>query len=226
LSIEIQDLFEQTYFLKENPRFKLVDYTISTDRSASPAPPAPGKRQDTTHMKRRFEGVISIDGQEHELKGFGNGPISSLANALHSVGIDLDVADYKEHAIGGGRDVKAASYIECTAAGSNMKVWGVGVHEDVVQSSLIALLSAASNVCIVDPSYVLCCLLTCFQFITSRPNTPLLLRGKHGGKLSQDLDLEQGSKENGHLSIPKPNGAPRSGPDAVSVLEAKVNQLN
>jgi 2-isopropylmalate synthase len=62
------------------------------------------------------------------------------------VGIELDVADYKEHAIGGGRDVKAASYIECTAAGSNQKVWGVGVHEDVVQSSLIALLSAASNV--------------------------------------------------------------------------------
>jgi len=53
-----------------------------------------------------------------------------------------------------------------------------------------------------------------------------LLRGKHGGKLSQDLDLERGSKENGQLSIPKPNGAPRSGPDAVSVLEAKVNQLN
>lgn len=25
------------------------------------------------------------------------------------------------------------------------------------------------------------------------------------------------------LSIPKPNGAPKSGPDAVSVLEAKVN---
>jgi 2-isopropylmalate synthase len=146
LSAEIQDLFEQTYFLKENPKFQLVDYTISTDRSTSPAPPAPGKTQDTTHLKRRFEGVISVDGQEQELKGIGNGPISSLANALSSLGIDLDVADYKEHAIGGGRDVKAASYIECTASGSNAKVWGVGVHEDVVQSSLIALLSAASNV--------------------------------------------------------------------------------
>jgi 2-isopropylmalate synthase len=146
LSTEIQDLFEQTYFLKENPRFTLVDYTISTDRSQSPAPPAPGKTQDTKNLKRRFEGVISIDGQEHQLKGIGNGPISSLANALSSIGIDLDVADYKEHAIGGGKSVKAASYIECTAASSAQKVWGVGVHEDVVQSSLIALLSAASNV--------------------------------------------------------------------------------
>jgi len=79
-------------------------------------------------------------------RGRGNGPISSLANALRSVGVNLDVQDYKEHAIGKGRDVKAATYIECTAAGSNTKVWGVGIHEDVVQSSLIALLSAASNV--------------------------------------------------------------------------------
>lgn len=207
LSNEISELFEQTYFLKENPRFTLVDYSITTDRSMSPAPPALGKTQDTKNLKRRFEGVISIDGREHQLKGIGNGPISSLANALSSVGIDLDVADYKEHAIGGGRDVKAASYIECTAAGSNQKVWGVGVHEDVVQSSLIALLSAASN------------------FVTSRPNTPLLFRGKHGSAPSQDLDLNGSPKSNGPLSIPQPNGASKSGPDAVSILEAKANGM-
>jgi 2-isopropylmalate synthase len=155
LSNEIQDLFEKTYFLKDNPRFTLVDYSIRTDRSVSPAPTAPGKTQDTKNLKRIFEGVISIDGEEHPLKGIGNGPISSLANALSSVGIELDVADYKEHAIGSSRESKAASYVECTAAGSNQKVWGVGIHEDVVQSSLIALLSAASNVSILD-SFLLC----------------------------------------------------------------------
>jgi 2-isopropylmalate synthase len=153
LSSEITELFEATYYLKENPRFTLVDYTISNDRSTPPAPPAPGKHQDTKNLKRRFDGVISIDGGEHKLVGMGNGPISSLANALSTIGIDLDVADYKEHsisgdakAVGGGKNVKAVSYIECTSAGSAQKVWGVGIHEDVVQSSLIALLSAASNV--------------------------------------------------------------------------------
>lgn len=153
LSSEITELFESTYYLKENPRFTLVDYTISIDRSTSPAPPAPGKHQDTKNLKRSFEGVVSIDGQEHKLVGMGNGPISSLANALSTIGIDLDVADYKEHsisgdakAVGGGKNVKAVSYIECTSAGSAQKVWGVGIHEDVVQSSLIAMLSAASNV--------------------------------------------------------------------------------
>lgn len=156
LSNEITDLFEQTYFLKSNPRFTIVDYSISPDRSKSPAPPAPGKTQDTKNLRRVFEGVVAVDGKEFKLQGRGTGPISSLANALRSVGISLDVQDYKEHAIGRGRDVKAATYIECTAAGSQQKVWGVGIHEDVVQSSLIALLSAASN------------------FAASRPGSPFI----------------------------------------------------
>ena len=104
-------------------------------------------------MKRVFEGVISFDGKEYKLLGRGNGPISSLANALRPVGVDLEVNDYKEHSIGRGRDVKAATYIECSAAGSNQKVWGVGIHVDVVQSSLQAMLSAASNVSIWTHTY-------------------------------------------------------------------------
>lgn len=146
LSDEISELFETTYFLKEHPRFQIIDYKISVDRSHSPAPPAPGKSQDTKNLGRVFEGIVAVDGKEYQLEGRGNGPISSLANALKGVGIDLDVADYKEHSIGRGRDVKAATYIECTASGTSQKVWGVGIHEDVVQSSLVALLSAASSV--------------------------------------------------------------------------------
>jgi 2-isopropylmalate synthase len=146
LPVEITELFEKTYFLKENPRFSIVDYSISVDRSTSPAPPAPGKTQDTKDLMRVFEGVIAIGDKEYKLRGRGNGPISSLANALKEVGVDLDVNDYKEHAVGKGRDVKAATYIECTAAGTNQRVWGVGIHQDVVQSSLNAVLSAASNV--------------------------------------------------------------------------------
>ncbi|SZF00778.1 unnamed protein product [Blumeria hordei] len=161
LGTEIQQLFENTYLSCESSRLRLIDYTISTERSVSPIPPAAGKAQDTTNMRRMFEGVLSVDGQEVRLKGTGNGPISSLANALSTIGIDLDVADYKEHAIGSGRDGKAASYIECTATGFDKKVWGVGVHEDVVQSSLTALLSATNN------------------FLASRPSMSLHLGDHH-----------------------------------------------
>lgn len=142
---ELVELFETTY-LNGSPRFNLVDYSISPDRSQSPAPPEPGKTQDTRDLKRVFEGVVSIDGQEHKLRGRGNGPISSLVSALKDIGVELDVNDYKEHAIGEGRHVKAATYIECSVPNSKATVWGIGIHQDVVQSSLIALLSAASSV--------------------------------------------------------------------------------
>ncbi|KAE8362293.1 hypothetical protein BDV27DRAFT_19628 [Aspergillus caelatus] len=142
---EIVGLFEEAYHLKSNPRFNLVDYNITTDRSTSPAPPEPGKALNTKNLKRRFTGVIEIDGVQHAITGVGPGAISSLAGALSTLGIDLDVVDYKEHSIGLGREVKAATYIQCTAAGSKEQVWGVGIHQDVVQASLIALLSAASS---------------------------------------------------------------------------------
>ena len=158
LSNEIQTLFEDTYHLKENTHFILVDYNITADRASSPVPPEKGRSQNTKNFKRRFDGVVAVEGVEHHIHGVGNGPISSLANALKAFGIELDVADYKEHSIGkktggggAGADVKAATYIECTVAGRKEKIWGVGIHEDVVQASLIALLSAASSVCFLLP---------------------------------------------------------------------------
>ena len=159
LPTEIRKLFEDAYHLNTSPRFTLVDYNITTDRSASPAPPEKGRAQDTRNLKRIFAGVINIDDQEHAIHGTGNGPISSLANALGGLGVDLDVVNYHQHALsektrapGEGRNVKSAAYIEATAAGSREKVWGVGIHEDVVQASLIALLGAASSVCLNHPS--------------------------------------------------------------------------
>jgi len=81
--------------------------------------------------------------------------------------------------------VKAATYIECTAAGSNDKVWGVGIHHDVVQASLIALLSAASS------------------FLTSRASTPALFRPIRMDTLTE-ADIEALEKLNG--SAIHPNG--------------------
>lgn len=143
---EIVSLFEDAYHLKKNPRFCLIDYNITADRSEPPAPSEPGKAVSTRNLKRRFTGIIEIDDMQHAIIGVGTGAISSLANALKSLGIEMDVVDYKEHAIGTGRNVKAATFIHCSSAGFGDKVWGVGVHQDVVQASLTALLSAASSV--------------------------------------------------------------------------------
>ncbi|KAF8536225.1 putative 2-isopropylmalate synthase [Trichophaea hybrida] len=152
---EIQTLFENEYYLNKPSRINLIDYEFSTDRSASPVPTL-GKASASS--RRTFVGIVSMEGREHSIRGVGNGPISSLANALKCIGVELDVKDYKEHAIGQGREVKAATFIECIVGGSSSKpqtVWGVGIHEDAAQASLIAILSAASSV------------------VSSRPGTPL-----------------------------------------------------
>lgn len=197
LSQEITELFGKTYFLDQSPKFTLVDYSITPDRSRSPAPPQPGRAQDTRDLKRVFEGVVAVDNKEYRVKGRGNGPISSLAHALKSLGIELDVADYKEHAIGAGRDAKSAAYVECTAMGSKQKVWGVGIHEDVVQSSLMALLSAASN------------------FASSRSGSPVFAKPIPIRSLSQEFDLDGSSEK----EVPFLKEAP----NMVSVLEEKAN---
>ncbi|KAH7406708.1 2-isopropylmalate synthase [Phaeosphaeria sp. MPI-PUGE-AT-0046c] len=165
LPTEITALFEEAYHLKRNPRFSLIDYEITADRSKSPAPPQEGKTASSRNLRRIFKGVIEIDHVEHQIQGTGNGALSSLVDALRGLGIELDVVDYNEHTIGTSKDAKAATYIGCTAAQSSVKVWGVGIHHDVVQASLIALLSAASS------------------FLSSRPSTPIPFRPKRSNTL-------------------------------------------
>lgn len=147
---EIVKLFEDNYFLKSNPRFSLVDYEITTARAMSRERPTirdGGERPTDPVPRRNFEGIIRIDGVEKSIRGTGNGAISSLANALTKIGIEIEVKDYKEHAIGEGTNVKAATYIECSAGKDRKQtVWGVGINEDATQASLIALCSAASSV--------------------------------------------------------------------------------
>lgn len=148
LSGEIQKLFEDTYYLGPTSqlRFHLVDYNIIPDRSRSPTPSVKGKSQDTRNLNRCFDGVISVNGTEVHVSGRGNGPISSLANAFYKgFGIDLDVKGYSEHTVGKDRSAKAAAYVECTIAGTEETVWGVGIDSDTVQATLIAFLSAASS---------------------------------------------------------------------------------
>jgi len=81
-----------------------------------------------------FEGVIVHKGVEKALKGTGNGPVSALIDAVGRYsGIQLDVRELVEHAIGKGKDTRAAAYIEVTAAGHGEKgFWGVGIDEDTV----------------------------------------------------------------------------------------------
>jgi 2-isopropylmalate synthase len=86
---------------------------------------------------------IRVDGQIREVDGVGNGPISAFVDALGSVGVEVRVLDYTEHAMSAGSDARAAAYVECQVG--DRVLWGVGVDANTVTASLKAILSAVNR---------------------------------------------------------------------------------
>jgi 2-isopropylmalate synthase len=86
---------------------------------------------------------VYVDGVKTQLNGIGNGPIAAFVNALHSVGYDVRVLDYAEHALSAGGDARAAAYVEC-AIGERI-LWGVGIDANIVTASLKAVVSAVNR---------------------------------------------------------------------------------
>jgi 2-isopropylmalate synthase len=86
---------------------------------------------------------IRVDGEPRQVEGTGNGPISAFCDALSSVGIDVRVRDYAEHALSAGSDAQAAAYVECEIG--DQVWWGVGIDSNTVTASLRAVLSALNR---------------------------------------------------------------------------------
>ena len=80
------------------------------------------------------------------VSGRGNGLISSVVATLKDgFGVEIDITDYSEHAMGAGSNARAAAYVECKTA-DGRTIWGVGIDEDVATASVRAVLSAANAV--------------------------------------------------------------------------------
>jgi 2-isopropylmalate synthase len=127
---DIWQVFRDAYYVKvEKRRFRLVDFEETRAGDGD----------------RIFTGTIEVDGQEQSVSGRGKGLISSvLATLKEAFGLELEVADYSEHALGTGTDARAAAYLECTLPDGRV-VWGVGIDQDVATASVRAILSAANG---------------------------------------------------------------------------------
>jgi 2-isopropylmalate synthase len=86
---------------------------------------------------------VRVDGQARQIEGTGNGPISAFCDALDSIGIEVRVLDYAEHALSEGSDAQAAAYVECSVGGRTL--WGAGVDGNTVTASMRAVLSAVNR---------------------------------------------------------------------------------
>jgi 2-isopropylmalate synthase len=93
--------------------------------------------------KHVLSAEIEIDGEIHEVEGTGNGPISAFCAAIASVGIDVRVLDYAEHALTEGTDAQAAAYVEVNTGGK--VYWGVGIDTNTATASMRAVLSAVNR---------------------------------------------------------------------------------
>ena len=86
---------------------------------------------------------LYVDGDRREVDGHGNGPIAAFVDVLGSLGYDVRVLDYAEHALSAGDDAKAAAYLECAMDGQVF--WGVGIDANIVTASLKAIVSAVNR---------------------------------------------------------------------------------
>jgi 2-isopropylmalate synthase len=117
-----------TEYLPENPPIQLISHESSTGPDGS-----------------RVTAQLLADGEHRTVSGEGNGPIDAFVAALKAdLGVDLDVVDYSEHAVGAGSDATAVAYVE-TTSGEGLAKWGVGTHANIETASLRAIVSAVNR---------------------------------------------------------------------------------
>ncbi len=100
------------------------------------------RSRDTHEEQRHLSLTVSLKGEQQVLESVGNGPIdAAMTSLLKMTGLSLRLLDYHQHAITQGADAQGASYIALTGA-EGEQIFGVGLHTNVIVSSLMALVSA------------------------------------------------------------------------------------
>lgn len=88
--------------------------------------------------------TVEYDGKIQELSGVGNGRLDAVNNALRNIVTnDYTIAEYHEHALTTTSKSQAVAYV-CVEYGDK-KVWGVGIHNDIIAASVSALISAINK---------------------------------------------------------------------------------
>ncbi len=123
---EVLEVFTNSY-INVNAPIQLVDYHFVR----------------TSDIKVTL--TIKIDGIEKDLVAVGNGRLDAVSNAIRQhLGIKYFDLTYEEHALTIGSSSRAVTYVSIRLA-DGKKVWGVGVHDDIIASSINALFSAINR---------------------------------------------------------------------------------
>ena len=101
--------------------------------------------EDSTRNQVELVTEIQHHGKRQKVAASGNGPIDAFVKGLQTLtGEALAVVDYHEHALTGGADARAVTYIEMKV-GDKRTLFGVGMDANIVTASLKAILSAVNR---------------------------------------------------------------------------------
>ncbi len=133
-STEIYQAFFETYLNDKNGLYQWQHFTIIE------------KSHDGT-MACEF--TLTKGGKEIILRGTGETMLQAFLPALNGdSGLQLDIVDYNEHALGKGKDAVAITYMECRnnqGDGAGQVLHGVGRDRSIDVSSLKAIMSATNR---------------------------------------------------------------------------------
>ncbi len=122
---EIWKLFKETYVDIKDAHYSSKNYKLSDENG-----------------KQVVELDIEVNGETQRLHGEGNGPISAILDALQ---LPIDVLNYEERSISSGAHAKALALVELQVKGSGKSVFGAGVHDNIVTSSIEAIIACTNR---------------------------------------------------------------------------------
>ena len=125
---EIIDIFKEIYLYDLNGKLQFKDYNVTKA----------GEAFD-------IDLHLLVDGQDITVSGSGNGPLDAASNAIkQKLGLKYELKTYQQHALDTGSASRAISYVGI-ADETGKVIWGAGIHEDIITSSIYALLAAISR---------------------------------------------------------------------------------
>lgn len=131
---EIMEQFRLEYLDRKEPlhfkRLKMDDLSDETESS----------------FDTRVYVSYTDHGAEKLFEGVGNGPIDAVKRGIEeTMGYEIKILDYSEHALQSGSNSQAAAYIHLLDMNTGNVTYGVGVSSNITRASVRAIFSAMNR---------------------------------------------------------------------------------
>lgn len=107
--------------------------------------------ETSSEFDTRVTVLFTEKGTEKSFTAVGNGPIDAVKRGLHeTLGINVKILDYEEHALQSGSNSQAAAYIHMLDTETGKVTYGVGVSSNITRASVRAMFSAINRLGLVS----------------------------------------------------------------------------